>query len=139
MRARFCFALGLATLCLGAITSGSMAPAGAAVPADVGEPAEPMPPIIPCPACTFEVASDEFTGTLDTSYTEHRYPFTYMRLQLLDGSNNVLDTISLAPATAYGGQDMAQTVSTSATGVARAKFLFHTDDGYDLQQAVIVQ
>jgi hypothetical protein len=114
-----------------------------ALPQDISgnEPAIPLPGENPCPACGYNVAAKRFSGVLDPTYSAHTYPLTNMKLRLFNGAGTLISgPHNLSPTSASGNQDMTQSISTSVTGgVARAVFYFHTADGYDLWQDVVVQ
>jgi hypothetical protein len=136
----------LGLVCVALVSQSSSAvgePAALDLPPDISghDPAIPMDPVIACPACGYNVAAKRLSGVLDPTWTAHTYPLTNMQLRLFDSSGNLLSgPHNLSPTAAYGNQNMTQSVSTSITGgVARAVFSYHTADGYNLSQNVIVQ
>jgi hypothetical protein len=100
-----------------------------------------MEVVHPCPACGYNVALKRMSGVLDATWTAHTYPLTNMQLRLDNSSGNLLSgPHNLSPTVAYGNQNMSQSISTSVTGgVGRVVFSYHTADGYNLSQNIIVQ
>ncbi|MEQ8277074.1 MAG: hypothetical protein RMA76_27255 [Deltaproteobacteria bacterium] len=97
-------------------------------------------PNVSCPPCTYDISRQELTGTLDPGYTAHPFPFTGMTLTLVDGSDNVLDTIAdLPPSFQYGSTVLDQVIDTDVTsGVAKAQLEWMDDDNNPVSQTITV-
>ncbi|MEQ9499581.1 MAG: hypothetical protein RIT81_22030 [Deltaproteobacteria bacterium] len=97
-------------------------------------------PDFACPPCTYDISRQELTGTLDPDYSAHPFPFTGMTLTLVDGSDNVLDTIAdLPPSFQYGSTVLDQVIDTDVTsGVAKAQLEWTDDDNNPVSQTIAV-
>jgi hypothetical protein len=76
----------------------------------------------PCGACSYSVEARYLDGSIE-GRSEQAWPLSGMSLTLYDASGATLATIAgLSPSACYGGESVAQAVSTTVTsGVARAE------------------